>query len=92
MYYMDSRIKLLLLYFERVCCTRHTHYESCLKVILQTALTKCLVFLLDVKSIELNEELILNTVATLNNLSFYQGDSIALSQRQLDITEGKKGV
>ncbi|KAK3739022.1 hypothetical protein QZH41_010480 [Actinostola sp. cb2023] len=52
--------------------------EDCINMLLQ---------ILEVKSIESNEELVLNTVSTLNNLSFYQGDNSVVSQKHLDITE-----
>jgi hypothetical protein len=48
-----------------------------------------LCYFLDTKCIESNEELVLNTVATLNNLSFYQDGNSVVLQRQLDITECK---
>ncbi|XP_031553121.1 armadillo repeat-containing protein 2-like [Actinia tenebrosa] len=57
--------------------------EDCINILLQ---------ILDTKSIETNEELVLNTVATLNNLSFYQDSSSVVLQRQVDITESLLGL
>ena len=36
-----------------------------------------------------SEELVLNTVATLNNLSFYNDVDSVVQQRQVEITESK---
>ena len=43
----------------------------------------------DIKNAVNNEELVLNTVATLNNLSFYNDDDSVVQQRQVEITESK---
>ena len=39
-----------------------------------------------------SEELVLNTVATLNNLSFYNDGDSVIQQRQVEITESKLKV
>lgn len=46
----------------------------------------------DVKDATNSEELVLNTVATLNNLSFYNSVESAVQQRQVEITESKLTV
>lgn len=46
-----------------------------------------LIQILDIKNAVNNEELVLNTVATLNNLSFYNDDDSVVQQRQVEITE-----
>ena len=43
----------------------------------------------DVKDANTSEELVLNTVATLNNLSFYNDADSVVQQRQVEITESK---
>lgn len=44
---------------------------------------------LDLKDAANSEELVLNTVATLNNLSFYNDADSVVQQRQVEITESK---
>ena len=43
----------------------------------------------EIKDVNNSEELVLNTVATLNNLSFYNDADSVVLQRQLEITESK---
>ncbi|XP_067050151.1 armadillo repeat-containing protein 2-like [Acropora muricata] len=50
-------------------------------------LVDLLIQILDVKDATNNEELVLNTVATLNNLSFYNDADSVVQQRQVEITE-----
>ncbi|KAL9969241.1 hypothetical protein ACROYT_G021436 [Oculina patagonica] len=51
------------------------------------ALVNLLIQILDVKDANNSEELVLNTVATLNNLSFYNDADSVVQQRQVEITE-----
>ncbi|XP_020605577.1 armadillo repeat-containing protein 2-like [Orbicella faveolata] len=51
------------------------------------ALVDLLIQILDVKDATHSEELVLNTVATLNNLSFYNDVDSVVQQRQVEITE-----
>lgn len=46
-------------------------------------------YIVDVKDVNNSEELVLNTVATLNNLSFYNDADSVVQQRQGEITESK---
>lgn len=50
-------------------------------------LVDLLIQILDVKDAASSEELVLNTVATLNNLSFYNDSGSVVQQRQVEITE-----
>lgn len=43
----------------------------------------------DVKDALVSEELVLNTVSTLNNLSYYNSAESVVQQRQVEITESK---
>lgn len=43
----------------------------------------------DVKDAHVNEELVLNTVSTLNNLSFYNSAESVVQQRQVEITQSE---
>ena len=43
----------------------------------------------DVKEASHSEELVLNTVSTLNNLSFYNDPESIVQQRQVQITQSK---
>ena len=45
--------------------------------------------ILEVKEASHSEELVLNTVSTLNNLSFYNDAESIVQQRQVQITESK---
>ena len=49
----------------------------------------CTWIIADVKDATHSEELVLNTVATLNNLSFYNDVDSVVQQRQVEITESK---
>lgn len=46
----------------------------------------------DVKDALVSEELVLNTVSTLNNLSYYNSAESVVQQRQVEITESKLTV
>ena len=57
----------------------------------------CLVYhfllnILEVKEASHSEELVLNTVSTLNNLSFYNDAESIVQQRQVQITESKPTI
>lgn len=43
----------------------------------------------DVKDALVSEELVLNTVSTLNNLSYYNSAESVVQQRQVEITESR---
>lgn len=63
----------------------------CLEMALKLKLDikRVLRFVVDVKDAASSEELVLNTVATLNNLSFYNDSGSVVQQRQVEITESK---
>ena len=46
----------------------------------------------EVKEVSHSEELVLNTVSTLNNLSFYNDAESIVQQRQVQITESKPTI
>jgi len=46
----------------------------------------------EVKEASHSEELVLNTVSTLNNLSFYNDAESVVLQRQVQITESKSTI
>ena len=46
----------------------------------------------EVKEASHSEELVLNTVSTLNNLSFYNDAESIVQQRQVQITESKSTI
>lgn len=52
----------------------------------------CAWIIVDVKDATHSEELVLNTVATFNNLSFYNDVDSVVQQRQVEITESKFGI
>jgi len=52
----------------------------------------CVWIIVDVKDAAHSEELVLNTVSTLNNLSFYNNVDSVVQQRQVEITESKCNI
>ena len=57
--------------------------------ILQLIILNFALIVADVKDATDSEELVLNTVATLNNLSFYNDTDSVIQNRQVEITKSK---
>lgn len=58
----------------------------------QKQVSFCVWIIVDVKDAAHSEELVLNTVSTLNNLSFYNDVDSVVQQRQVEITESKCNI
>lgn len=71
----------------RVIANLSINAEAGAGIAANEALVDLLIQILDVKDALVSEELVLNTVSTLNNLSYYNSAESVVQQRQVEITE-----
>ncbi|EDO32819.1 predicted protein, partial [Nematostella vectensis] len=83
----SENIEDVLVKVIRVIANLSIHYEVGQAIADSQQCISVLLDILNVKQVEDSEELVLNTVATLNNLSFYNNGTSLITQRKLQITQ-----